>query len=129
MALVTKDTPIPPTLMDSVPQIGAARAHGLGLDGHGYVVAVLDTGVDGAHPALAGSLAAEACFSTPSSAQYKPRSLCPGGHDVSLVLGAARGCPASIEGCEHGTHVAGIIAGHDMSFGDKRFEGVVPTQR
>ncbi|GGH27665.1 alkaline protease [Alsobacter metallidurans] len=126
VALVTRDTPQPLALMDSVPFIGGSAAHSDGYDGHGYAVAVLDTGVQYDHPALAGSISAEACFSTPSSNQYKLKSLCPGGHDVSLVAGAARGCPSAIPGCEHGTHVAGIIAGHNMKFEGKTFEGVAP---
>lgn len=66
----------------------------LGYTGRGVRLAVLDTGVDRAHPDLDGGLVLEKCF----------------------VLG---GCPPSNqdtgdeapEGSGHGTHVAGIITG------------------
>jgi subtilisin family serine protease len=127
VALVTRDIPAPPTLFGSVPLTGANRYHERGLRGTGLNVAVLDSGVDKSHPALAGSVVAEACFSTPESDIYKVKSLCPRGLDAFLLPGAAGGCPANVPGCEHGTHVAGIVAGHDMIIPGKTFGGVAPA--
>jgi subtilisin family serine protease len=127
VALVTRDIPVPPLLFDSVPLIGANRYHQNGVRGSGVNVAVLDTGVDKNHPALARSVVKEACFSTAKSETFKIKSLCPQGLDAFLLPGAAGGCPHDVSGCDHGTHVAGIIAGHDMKLADKSFDGVAPA--
>jgi Subtilase family len=124
--LVTRDIPMPPVLMDSVPFIGGDKVHQLGFRGTDRSVAVLDTGVQFDHPAFTDAIVKEACFSTPTSNVYKVTSLCPNAFDMSSLPGAARGCPANIDGCEHGTHVAGIVAGRNMSFAQKNFEGVAP---
>jgi len=70
--------------------IGLAAAHALSV-GSGVRVAVLDTGVDRAHPALAGRLAAG-------------RDFVDGDDDPSEA-----GTPADA-GFGHGTHVAGLVA-------------------
>src|SRR5262245_408316 len=127
--LVTRDIPMPPTLMDSVPLIGGDKIHQLGFRGTDRAVAILDTGIQFDHPALAGAVVTEACFSTTTSSIYKVTSLCPSALDMSSLPGAARRCPSEVDGCEHGTHVAGIVAGHNMSFGQKNFEGVAPAAK
>lgn len=126
VALVTRDIPSPPTLHDSVPAIGADRFHGAGFRGDQLNVAVLDTGVDKTHAALAKAVVGEACFSTAKSDVYKVKSLCPGGFDAFLQDGAAGQCPKDVPACDHGTHVAGIVAGKNMKQGDKSFGGVAP---
>lgn len=80
-----------------------------GALGAGVKVAVIDTGVDGAHPALAGSLVVSRC----------------------LIAGAdpAEGRPvdwgpAAAVRAAHGTHVAGIIAARPGQGGP---EGVAPA--
>ena len=126
--LVTEDVPVPPALFDSVDMIGANTMHASGVHGSKYGVAVLDTGIDSTHDSLSDSIVAQACFSTASSSVYKVQSLCPNGLDMSLLEGAAEGCPHDVEGCYHGTHVAGIVAGHGMTFdGHQNFEGVAPS--
>ncbi|MDR7321605.1 MULTISPECIES: S8 family peptidase [Catenuloplanes] len=74
-----------PTLTTSVPQIGAPAAWQAGHDGTGAVVAVLDTGVDGNHPDLAGKVTGAQNFTE-------------GEEDDADHVG-------------HGTHVASTIAG------------------
>ncbi|MEX2445892.1 MAG: S8 family serine peptidase, partial [Dehalococcoidia bacterium] len=74
--------------------IRAGYAHDLAQFGAGITIAVLDTGVDASHPALAEAVVGEACFTSDS---------CTDGAQVGA--GAAR----DLHG--HGTAVAGIIAG------------------
>ncbi|MEJ3745046.1 S8 family serine peptidase [Actinomycetes bacterium KLBMP 9797] len=78
------DGRVRPALAESVPQVGAPKAWASGLDGSGVTVAVLDTGVDAAHPDLAGQI----------------------GTTASFVPGEA-----VADGNGHGTHVASTIAG------------------
>jgi subtilisin family serine protease len=129
VVLVTRDIPMPPTLMDSVPFIGGDKMHGMGFSGTNETVAVLDTGAQTDHPALAGAVVSEACFSTDHSDVYKVKSLCLGGFDVGTVAGSAGQCPPGVRGCNHGTHVAGIIAGHNKNFSAKQFGGVAPAAK
>ncbi|WP_346112920.1 S8 family peptidase [Nonomuraea maheshkhaliensis] len=87
LAGVTKiwlDRKVEPVLKDSVPRIGAPEAWAAGYDGTGTTVAVLDTGVDAAHPDLAGKVADQRDF-TGENAAGDPHG--------------------------HGTHVAATIAG------------------
>ncbi|MBM7786010.1 S8 family peptidase [Tenggerimyces flavus] len=75
-------------LDQSVPQIGAPAAWQAGFTGRGVKVAVLDTGVDAAHPSLAGQVVASRNFTTD---------------------------PAG-DGFGHGTHVASTIAGTNAKY-------------
>src|SRR5881409_1784936 len=110
---VTEDRIHTPVLLDSVPLIGADKAWAQGFDGTGLVVALIDTGVDSAHQFLAGKVVEEACYSTTSA--QRSSTLCPNGTDEQIGPGAGVYCPLELEGCWHGTHVAGIVAGDGTS--------------
>lgn len=123
IAGVFEDTVNKAFLADSVPLIGGTAARANGAGGKGVSVAVLDTGVDAAHPFLQGNVIAEACFSTTGQqGQTKLLSACPGGGKAEVGAGAAR--PCSHESCSHGTHVAGIVAGKGANF-----TGVAPDAK
>ena len=61
VASIEEDRLLAPALAQSVPLIGADLAHADGTTGSDWSVAILDTGVDGAHPFLAGRVVSEAC--------------------------------------------------------------------
>ncbi|MCL4252002.1 MAG: S8 family serine peptidase, partial [Anaerolineae bacterium] len=110
-----------PDLAQSTGIIGADVAWGLGYTGAGYAVAIIDTGVDNAHPFLSGKVIDGACFShTGSDTNGTYTSLCPNGQGSQTGAGAAAAC-SGYSACEHGTHVAGIVAGEGASF-----DGVAP---
>ena len=107
------------TLAQSSPLIGATTAWNSGYTGAGQTVAILDTGVDKAHDFLEGKVVSEACYSTNDNvAPYYATSVCPGGVASSTSANSAMpyggACPTGE--CDHGTHVAGIVAGEDGSF-------------
>jgi subtilisin family serine protease len=79
-------------------QVGAPSAWDRGLTGAGVTVAVLDTGVDGGHPALAGQVETVANFTESAT-------------DGDLV--------------GHGTHVASLLAGTGAGSDGAR-QGIAP---
>ncbi len=115
VAAIEQDVPVPPALAQSVPLIGADALWRDGFTGYGWTVAILDTGVDGSHPFLAGKVLAEACFSTTSLFDGSS-TLCPNGQQSQIGTGAGVNCTPSVTGCDHGTQVAGIAAGSGGTF-------------
>ncbi|MBM3126199.1 MAG: hypothetical protein FJZ87_14200 [Chloroflexi bacterium] len=118
VSVIEEDTPVPPTLLESIPLIKADTAWSSGYTGAGQTVAILDTGVDKTHYMLdAGKVVSEACYST-TYAPYSSTSVCPGGVN-STASGSGVDCNAKFPDapgeCHHGTHVAGIAAGSDAS--------------
>jgi subtilisin len=107
-ANVVEDALAMPHLSGSVLLIHADLAQ-QEANGAGVAIAIVDTGVDAAHPFLGGRVIAEACFSTNNAAQGAT-SLCPGGGSEAFGPGAA--APCLLSNCDHGTHVAGIAAGN-----------------
>lgn len=98
------------SLDESIPLIGGNANGSFGSTqrtGAGQTVAVLDTGVMRTHTFLANKVVSEACYSTTSAADGAT-AFCQTG---STAVGSGVNCPVSISGCDHGTHVAGIVAG------------------
>ncbi len=102
------------SLAESVPLVGAPAAWANGFTGAGRTVAILDTGVDKYHQFLSGKVLSEACYST-NNTNNGASSLCPGGVPESVSFDSGLNC-TGINGCDHGTHVAGIAAGTGGSF-------------
>jgi hypothetical protein len=100
-------------LADSLPLVGADLTTLAGLDGAGQAVAVIDSGVDSSHPFFGDRVIEEACFSGSGH--------CPDGSTEQIGLGSAVPCTFA-NGCSHGTHIAGIVAGADVAL-----SGVAPA--
>lgn len=122
---IREDTLLKPSLAFSTPLIGADLVHLDGTTGTGRNVAILDTGVDSAHPFFGGRVVSEACFSSTVPA-FSAISACPSGADIEIGPGSA--APCGVPGCFHGTHVAGIAAGDGASDGVARGSGIVAIQ-
>src|SRR5690606_37543082 len=78
VASIQEDRPERIALDFATKTIGADVAWSQGYSGAGQTVAVLDTGIDHAHPMFAGKIVAEACFSAASPA-VGAYSTCPNG--------------------------------------------------
>ena len=115
VSAVQEDMPDAPTLAESTALIGATTAWASGYAGAGQTVAVLDTGVEKTHAFLSGKVVSEACYST-TDGTYGATSVCPGGVAETTASGSGVACSSVVEGCDHGTHVAGIVAGKGASF-------------
>ncbi|MFC1796054.1 S8 family serine peptidase [Pseudomonadota bacterium] len=121
-----------PIMSSSNAVIGSPDAWAAGYEGSGWTVAILDTGVDKTHPFFAtrSKVVSEACYSTTLQSQ-KSSSVCPDGVSASVLPGSGLNCPLEVEGCTHGTHVAGSVAGDDQmgpNFGVARSSGIIAIQ-
>lgn len=100
-------------LGESTSIVKADKAWGLGFKGDGEVIVILDTGVDYNHTMLYQNVIGGACFST-NDFFNGISSLCPNGSNRDVGISAGDNCN-SINGCDHGTHVAGIAAGNTQN--------------
>ncbi len=89
-----------PVVEPGVAAVNAPAAWAMGYDGSGILVAVIDTGVDGTHPALAGRWAGlrPEYAGHPEWAWFDPWG---GQNDAPFDSGSS----------SHGTHVAGTVCG------------------
>jgi subtilisin len=123
---VNEDQLAGPSLDISNPLVGAPTAWSLGARGGGQTVAVLDTGVDKNHLFLSGKVVSEACYST-TDVPKSSESTCPGGAASSTAIDSGLPCDPTISICDHGTHVAGIVAGNTLAVsGHGTMSGIAP---
>jgi len=95
--------------------IGSPLAWAEGYDASAWAVAILDTGVDKTHSWFGNGgskIVSEACYGTVETGVAE--SFCPTGVGTSTKPGSGKNCDLAINGCDHGTHVAGIAAGNDV---------------
>lgn len=111
--------------------VNVQPAWNAGFTGTGYAVAILDTGVDFTHPSLTNKRLenTEGCFTT-TYAPHFATAACPNGTGTQTGFGSAypKLPPQCNDGCDHGTHVAGIAAGNGAGMGGahENFRGVAP---
>ena len=114
-ALISEDVLLRPSLSESSSIVGSVDTNEMGFKGNGTSVAILDTGVDKTHPFFGNRVIHEACFSTTSTTNNS-FTICPDGNESQIGVGAGINCNTSMQGCDHGTHVAGIVSGKGVSF-------------
>jgi len=117
---------------------GAATSNASGFKGDGTTVAVIDSGINSSHPYLMNGttkkVIAEGCFTTAVPSQLF-QSPCPGGSPMSITSPSVTGSGAACTyvdanfGCDHGTHVAGVVAGQPGTPGFGELSGVAPNTK
>jgi subtilisin family serine protease len=125
VASIAEDIPEPPLLDVSVPLVQGDQMVQGGWDGHGQIVAVLDTGAQVSHPMISGKTVDEACFAAGNNPPTSSGD-CPNGTTSQSGAGAGAACTYATA-CGHGTHVAGIAVGRSVvAPGPRTISGVAP---
>ncbi len=101
-------------MAQSRPLIGTDTLQALGFSGSGIQVAVIDSGIDSDHPALAGRVIAERCFCSGGG------GCCPGGGSNESGVGSGE------DDHGHGTNVAGIVGAGNIGGIVNPYRGVAP---
>ncbi len=108
-------------LASSVPLVNAPPAWAAGHTGAGWMVAIVDTGIEKTHSFLTSKVVTEGCYVNAGGAGGGG-STCLGGTVASTAVGSGAPCSVASD-CSHGTHVAGIAAGFNAPGG---INGVAP---
>lgn len=129
---VYEDRPEPPLLQDSTVLVGADDVWAQSVEGTGYAIAVLDSGVENEHPMTGSAITASACFN--QIVAGVSTSNCPGGVAQVTSLSSASAGDSCVEavldptngtnGCFHGTHVASTAAGRTTNLSSGPISGV-----
>lgn len=102
VATISLDKVVKAALDVSVPQIGAPEVWEAGYDGTGVKIAVLDTGIDTAHPDVAGKVVAQRNFTTDADAQDHNGH---GTHVASTAAGTGAASAGSYRGVAPGAEL------------------------
>lgn len=123
------------SLVNTVPYVGASALQGLGLNGNGVKIAVLDSGIDYTHRNLGGSgLMSDFNAAAAAAGGVAPAGLFPSAKVIGGIDFVGETWPSgpltpdanpidSGTGAGHGTHVADIAAGASL---DGTHKGVAP---
>jgi subtilisin family serine protease len=98
---ISLELAVAPQLAEAVPLVNLDDQHAAGRKGAGTKVAIIDTGVDLAHPDLAGAVVSERCFC--DDGQPGAGGCCPNGSNSQSGAGAGQ------DDHGHGTRVAGVV--------------------
>lgn len=125
---VVEDLKLKKAMFDTHPLVQVDSFQRRGMSGKDQIVAVIDDGFEVTHPFIASAIAGEACFST-NDKEAGYASLCPGGQEAVSGAGVAANCTKDLD-CDHGTHVAGIVAGRGGKTPQgQSFDGVAPAAK
>jgi subtilisin family serine protease len=115
-----------PKMMESNTIIGADTAWGMGYDGSGWYVAILDAGILKSHELFQGKDIQEHCFASGDSFDDREIGSCPNGKPEMHGPGAAM----HYRTIYHGTHVSGIAVGNNRidRFGIARGADLIKIQ-